>query len=749
MSPYPFQFTSPLAGTLSIQCQLPREAAEKFASELRALVQLPEGRWYYELTGIQGQELRKDGPFRLLFGKDTQACLADPDAYLHDLQTFWHTLPSPILPEHVSALLATAQTLFERHCPVVDKTETLAQVEAKENARHAAEVAQQAERAQIVAAYADHAEEIQLAKGEMGIVLALVYDNSDIMTDYYHPRAVKHSFLLARLRPQKRQERVLRQTLARYPDLHTAWTWHGSDKYSHGPDCYLKSDATFAYRGTPFKAYAGSQITQVWYEIRFVTSGRYLPYKGFGNSDVPGPQPETPALAASAKDIRLEYERDWTWLFFPTKPDETVRERLRGMGGRWGRQRGGWYFRRHIPQAEFAWLFEPSTPSVEPLSEPSPTPIALRETPGPAGFLPGKGSAYEYIPPWMEVPGPYATEKQPDPLAVIKLFTPDSNWTWYLLEYDGRDLAFGLVVGFETELGDFSLREISAARGPLGVQPERDIWFRPTPITQLPEYRAKWGDDGPYRGGSTPTPTPIAPTPPQLPPTVAATLPNGWTENDLAFLLTQLDLGPILIADDALGFPTIHDFPNADHLGYGLFRVQGADYTLYFDGGKSMQRTPSGKGWTQLDIQGDYPYKLDAARTALTRYLVAKSPTPDILILASAEEVQAETTASDAHPAQELLPSNLPSLGSAETRLPNEAPAIEENPAPTPEDHAEFEAWQLELLTGQVQKKDSIFYRALTAVHRPGTLHLALQHVNGDHLRRKRLEERLSTLQAV
>lgn len=747
---YPFQFTSSLAGLLTIQCQMPKETAEKFASELRTLIQLPEGRWYYELTGIQGQEVRKEGPFRLLLGIDKQSQLADPDAYFQDLHAFWQSLPRPILSEHVSVLQATLQTLFERHCPVVDKTETPAQAEAKETARRNTEAAQQAERAQIVAAYADGPEEVQLTKGEMGIVLALVYDNSDLMTDYYHPRAVKHSFLLARLHAQRRQERVLRQALTRYPALQAAnWTWHGNDKYSRGPDCYLKSDQTFLYQGTPFKTYSGTEITQVGYEIRFVTSGRYLPYKGFGTPDISATQNETPAFASPTKDIRLAYERDWTWLFFPTKPDERVRDRLRGMGGRWGRQRGGWYFRRHIPQAEFAWLFEPVPPPVESPPEPTVFPTALRETPGPAGFVPGKGSAYEYIPPWMDVPGPYTTEKQPDPLAVIKLFTPDSNWTWFILEYDGHDLAFGLVVGFETELGDFSLCEIAAARGPLGVQPERDIWFRPTPITQLPEYRAKWGDDGPYRGGSAPNPTPLAPIPPTLPPTVAAILPDGWTEDDVAFLLTQLDLGPVLVADDALGLPTIHDFPNADHLGYGLFRVQGTGYTLYFDGGNTMRRTPSGKGWTQLDIQGDYPYDLDGARAALTRYLVAKSPAPDTLIRASGEEILADATAFDAYPARELNPSNMPSLESTEIRLPNEAPVAEEVPAPTPEDLAEFETWQLELLTGQVQKKDSVFYRALTAVRHPGTVYLALQQVNGDHLRRKRLEERLSALQAI
>ena len=35
--------------------------------------------------------------------------------------------------------------------------------------------------------------------------------------------------------------------------------------------------------------------------------------------------------------------------------------------------------------------------------------------------------------------------------ALVKFFTPDSNWTWYASEFDGEDIFFGLVSGFEVE----------------------------------------------------------------------------------------------------------------------------------------------------------------------------------------------------------------------------------------------------------------------------------------------------------
>jgi len=118
------------------------------------------------------------------------------------------------------------------------------------------------------------------------------------------------------------------------------------------------------------------------------------------------------------------------------------------------------------------------------------------------GFEPGKGDAYDYIPAWMTIPPLYANEGANDPLALIKLFTPDSSWTWYVLEYDGEDIAFGLVVGFETELGYISISELASVTGPMDLRIERDVWFKPTPVTQLAEYQQRWLNGGPYEGQS-------------------------------------------------------------------------------------------------------------------------------------------------------------------------------------------------------------------------------------------------------
>jgi len=79
-------------------------------------------------------------------------------------------------------------------------------------------------------------------------------------------------------------------------------------------------------------------------------------------------------------------------------------------------------------------------------------------------------------------------EKGLDAEARVKFFTPDSNWTWYASEFDGEDIFFGLVSGFEVELGYFSLSELASVTGPLGLPIERDLHFQPKSLKELMEY---------------------------------------------------------------------------------------------------------------------------------------------------------------------------------------------------------------------------------------------------------------------
>ncbi len=60
----------------------------------------------------------------------------------------------------------------------------------------------------------------------------------------------------------------------------------------------------------------------------------------------------------------------------------------------------------------------------------------------------------------------------------MRLFVPWGNWTWYVAEANFETgEAFGLVCGFEKELGYFDLNELMEIRGPLGLKIERDLYF--------------------------------------------------------------------------------------------------------------------------------------------------------------------------------------------------------------------------------------------------------------------------------
>ncbi len=80
-----------------------------------------------------------------------------------------------------------------------------------------------------------------------------------------------------------------------------------------------------------------------------------------------------------------------------------------------------------------------------------------------------------------------ATERQPvgKRLVYAHFFTPDSTWHWYPLEFDGKNLFFGLVAGHYLELGDFRLSELEQVRGPFGLPVERDRYWQPLRIAEI------------------------------------------------------------------------------------------------------------------------------------------------------------------------------------------------------------------------------------------------------------------------
>ena len=111
------------------------------------------------------------------------------------------------------------------------------------------------------------------------------------------------------------------------------------------------------------------------------------------------------------------------------------------------------------------------------------------------------------------IPAIYANEKVSDydtVLAHAKLFSPYSNWTWYITEMDAETgQCFGLVEGFERELGYFDLTEL-AETTVFGDVPavERDLYWQPRTLGEIKSGSREGSPrDGQIREGETMTET--------------------------------------------------------------------------------------------------------------------------------------------------------------------------------------------------------------------------------------------------
>jgi len=91
-------------------------------------------------------------------------------------------------------------------------------------------------------------------------------------------------------------------------------------------------------------------------------------------------------------------------------------------------------------------------------------------------------------------------------IVYLKLFTPDSGWSWLATEgsaikdEQGREVDFhffGLVDGHCKELGYFSLKELEEVRGPMGLPIERDLHWQPKTLEEIaPELFEDSGEGG-------------------------------------------------------------------------------------------------------------------------------------------------------------------------------------------------------------------------------------------------------------
>ena len=83
-----------------------------------------------------------------------------------------------------------------------------------------------------------------------------------------------------------------------------------------------------------------------------------------------------------------------------------------------------------------------------------------------------------------KIPRITETENEEDPIVWVKFFSPYGRGDWYITEFDGRDEMFGWADLGYGELGYISLRELEGANKNGLPLVERDLSWRPKPLSK-------------------------------------------------------------------------------------------------------------------------------------------------------------------------------------------------------------------------------------------------------------------------
>lgn len=91
------------------------------------------------------------------------------------------------------------------------------------------------------------------------------------------------------------------------------------------------------------------------------------------------------------------------------------------------------------------------------------------------------------------LPRLYEQDGAGDPTVYVHYFSCVNGWDWWLLEFDGTDEAFGLVEGYDDELGYFSIKEMEELNHQMGFAAiERDEHFEPKSLSAVRGEVTPW-----------------------------------------------------------------------------------------------------------------------------------------------------------------------------------------------------------------------------------------------------------------
>lgn len=331
--------------------KIKKDEASRIARALSAPLAVQNS--WKELTGIIGGK-ESTCSLSSMFGPG-EAKLADPEGYQKDLDSYTESLPEVITPDNWKVYAAQAQAIYNKHLTVVDCRTTQEEEDERLNTIKKLDEERTGKVDTWRAEFCDGV--IKRPDGQQFITLTYTYDDSDSMSDYFSPHSTWGEKMVVGLvnKNSPQSERLARSIIQNYPELENlSWSWH-TEKWSMGHGNYLIAPTD--KKAVGLTTYGGYTDPGLSLEISFDGYSRELPtYKGYPGKKVVSPVENNPAqsIQAGSGSGILTYDREWTWIKFPSKPSDSVLVALGrdGLGGRFSGKKSAWYFNRKVTPEE-------------------------------------------------------------------------------------------------------------------------------------------------------------------------------------------------------------------------------------------------------------------------------------------------------------------------------------------------------------------------------------------------------------
>lgn len=310
-------------------------------SVFNRLVQIK--RYRKELRGIIGQD-ESSSVGMVLFGA---YAIREPEQYEQKLKAFADSLPDPVTAEAIKPRLAEIQQLFDDHIYIEDNRETPEQAEERRKKNEEATEQRQTEdqeRKQIINLKGEG--QVDVPGDRMAVSIGAYFDNSDMMTDYFASHAhLDGDYVITTVRKGARTEAMIRDVIAKIPELaKLTWEWN-VEEYSGGHGTYMQSEAVGTVKK---KAYNGRDEVSYHFEISYDKGHETLRMqKARFYFDVPvssGPSGSSPISGGGVHVSRNE-EKGGVEIKFDEKPNYDTIAQVKGAGFRWSKFQKLWWAR--------------------------------------------------------------------------------------------------------------------------------------------------------------------------------------------------------------------------------------------------------------------------------------------------------------------------------------------------------------------------------------------------------------------